>query len=74
MYLAASESALNTILVRAEGQLHMPIYFVSQNLNYTPLEKLVYALVMSVRNLRLYFFDHRVEVLTTMPNDRLYID
>ncbi|KAL6552673.1 hypothetical protein OROHE_008037 [Orobanche hederae] len=72
LYLAASEVALSAILVRAEGQDHLPIYYVSQALHdakvrYTPLEKLAYALIMSVRKLRPYFFDHQVEVLTTLP-------
>lgn len=34
-------------------------------MRYSPLEKLAYALIMSVHKLRLYFFDHSVEVLTT---------
>lgn len=46
LYLAASDSALSSaVLIRAEGQFHLPIYFVRETLNdaelkYPPLEML----------------------------------
>lgn len=63
LYLVASEIALSSVLVRVDCQTHLPIYYVSQAFNvteqcYTPLEKLAYALVMSMCKLRPYFFDH----------------
>lgn len=71
LYLMASETALGSVLVRAKGQTHLPIYFIRQALNESeqrcpPLEKLA-TLVMSVRKLRPHFFDHQVEVLTSLP-------
>ncbi|XP_071700464.1 uncharacterized protein [Rutidosis leptorrhynchoides] len=47
----------------------MPIYFVSKalsgsELNYLPIEKLVYALVVTARRLRRYFQAHSITVLT----------
>ncbi|XP_071708616.1 uncharacterized protein [Rutidosis leptorrhynchoides] len=50
----------------------MPIYFVSKalsgsELNYRPIEKLVYALVVTARRLRRYFQAHPITVLTDQP-------
>ncbi|XP_071688186.1 uncharacterized protein [Rutidosis leptorrhynchoides] len=50
----------------------MPIYFVSKalsgsELNYLPIEKLVYALVVTSRRLRRYFQAHQIMVLTDQP-------
>ncbi|XP_071689158.1 uncharacterized protein [Rutidosis leptorrhynchoides] len=50
----------------------MPIYFVSKalsgsELNYHPIEKLVYALVVTARRLRRYFQAHPITVLTDQP-------
>ncbi|XP_071739160.1 uncharacterized protein [Rutidosis leptorrhynchoides] len=50
----------------------MPIYFVSKalsgsELKYLPLEKLVYALVVTSRRLRRYFQAHPITVLTDQP-------
>ncbi|XP_071699307.1 uncharacterized protein [Rutidosis leptorrhynchoides] len=47
----------------------MPIYFISKalsgsELNYLPIEKLVYALVITSRRLRRYFQAHPITVLT----------
>lgn len=72
LYLAASESMLSVVLFRAEGQDHPLIYFVNETLNdaelrYLTLEKLAYTLVMSVRKLCSYFFDHHIEILTLLP-------
>ncbi|XP_071728161.1 uncharacterized protein [Rutidosis leptorrhynchoides] len=50
----------------------MPIYFVSKvllggELNYRPIEKLVYALVVTARCLHRYFQAHPITVLTDQP-------
>ncbi|XP_071686927.1 uncharacterized protein [Rutidosis leptorrhynchoides] len=50
----------------------MPVYFVSKTLtssevNYSPIEKLVYALVHTARRLRRYFQAHPIVVLTDQP-------
>ncbi|XP_071686703.1 uncharacterized protein [Rutidosis leptorrhynchoides] len=50
----------------------MPIYFVSKalsgsELNYLPIEKLLYALFVTSRRLRRYFQAHPITVLTDQP-------
>ena len=64
LYVAASHSAVSAALVqeKLEGQTkkQVPIYFVSEVLslskkNYTELEKVLYAVLMASRKLRLLF-------------------
>jgi hypothetical protein len=55
----------------------VPIYFVSEALSgskkyYSEMEKICYAMVMSVRKLRHYFEAHRVRVLTNQLLNDIY--
>ncbi|XP_071708318.1 uncharacterized protein [Rutidosis leptorrhynchoides] len=57
LYLAVSKEAVSSVLVAERGDAQMSIYFVSKalsgsELNYLPIEKLVYALVVTARRLR----------------------
>nr|GEU63509.1 hypothetical protein [Tanacetum cinerariifolium] len=50
MYLAASKEAINAVLMTKRNGKQVPVYFVSralqgQEINYTPMEKLILALV-----------------------------
>nr|GEW90640.1 reverse transcriptase domain-containing protein [Tanacetum cinerariifolium] len=50
MYLAAAKEAISTVLLTERDEKQMPIYFVSRALqglevNYTPMEKLILALI-----------------------------
>ncbi|XP_071718481.1 uncharacterized protein [Rutidosis leptorrhynchoides] len=70
LYLTTSKEAISSFLVTDRGQMH--VYFVSKALsgsevNYTPMEKLVYALVHTARRLRRYFQAHPIVVLTDQP-------
>ncbi|XP_071714004.1 uncharacterized protein [Rutidosis leptorrhynchoides] len=54
----------------------MSIYFVSKELsgsklNYLPIEKLVYALVVTARRLRRYFQAHPITILIDQPIRKL---
>ncbi|XP_016172869.1 uncharacterized protein LOC107615299 [Arachis ipaensis] len=65
LYLAITDEALAAVLVREEGKIQQPIYFVSKalqgaELRYNKLEKLAYALLTSSRRLRQYFQGHQV--------------
>ncbi|XP_071704471.1 uncharacterized protein [Rutidosis leptorrhynchoides] len=69
LYLAVSKEAVSSVLIAERGDAQMPIYFVSKalsgsELNYLPIEKLVYALVVTARRLRMYFQAHPITVLT----------
>jgi hypothetical protein len=55
------------------------IYFVSDahtrsKKYYSEMEKICYAIVMSVRKLRQYFEAHRVKVLTNQPLNNIFIN
>ncbi|XP_019178365.1 PREDICTED: uncharacterized protein LOC109173578 [Ipomoea nil] len=72
LYLAASCKAVSSVLVREEERVQHPVYYVSRSLKaaesrYTALEKIVYALVITVRKLAPYFQAHTVRVLTDQP-------
>ncbi|XP_074576213.1 uncharacterized protein LOC141832648 [Curcuma longa] len=76
MYLAASDSAASSVLVKQEGQSQQPIYFSSHLLKdaetrYSNLEKLAWMLVLSMRKLRPYFLSHPVTVMTNSNLGRL---
>lgn len=58
LYLAMSENAVSSVLVREEAKIHKPIYYVSKMFQrakrmYLEIEKLALALVISARKLRL---------------------
>ena len=66
------EWAVSSVLVKeAEGK-HLPIYYVSKILldaetRYPEVERLVLALMVTVRRLRPYFSAYKVVVLTNQP-------
>ncbi|XP_071718801.1 uncharacterized protein [Rutidosis leptorrhynchoides] len=70
LYLTTSKVAISSILVADMGQ--MLVYFVtkalsSNQVNYPPIENLVYVLVHSARRLRTYFQAHSIVVFTDQP-------
>ncbi|XP_071739718.1 uncharacterized protein [Rutidosis leptorrhynchoides] len=72
IYLAASYEAIGSVLIADRGKTQMSVYFVSKVLqngevNYSAMEKLVCALMHTVRRLRRYFLAHPIQVLTDQP-------
>jgi ribonuclease HI len=76
LYVAASHSAVSAALVqeKLEGQnkKQVPVYFVSEVLslskkNYTELEKVLYAVLMTSRKLRHYFQAYHIIVPSSQP-------
>jgi hypothetical protein len=72
LYLAVSQTAVSSVLVREESSKQRPVYFTSKVLHgaeerYPRIEKLAYALVISAQRLRPYFQAHVVRVLTECP-------
>ena len=73
LYLAVSEAAMSGALVKeCNDGVQRSIYYVSHPFtksekNYTPLEKLAYALVTTARKLRPYFQAHTIVVVTDQP-------
>ncbi|GJT49457.1 reverse transcriptase domain-containing protein [Tanacetum coccineum] len=76
MYLAAAKEAINAVLMTERGGKQLPVYFVSRALrgpeiNYTPMEKLVLALLSASRQLKRYFQAHTIVVITDQPIKQL---
>ncbi|GJY36921.1 reverse transcriptase domain-containing protein [Tanacetum coccineum] len=72
MYLAAAKEAISAVLMMERDGKQMPIYFVSHALqgpevNYTPMEKLILALVSASKRLKRYFQAHTIVVITDQP-------
>ena len=71
MYLSVSDHAVSAVLLRDRG-MQQPVYYISKTLvdtetRYLPLEKLVLALVHTMRKLPHDFQAHTVFVLTEYP-------
>ncbi|GJT16463.1 reverse transcriptase domain-containing protein [Tanacetum coccineum] len=76
MYLAAAKEAIIAVLMTERGGKQLPVYFVSRALrgpeiNYTPMEKLVLALLSASRRLKRYFQAHIIVVITDQPIKQL---
>ena len=72
LYLAQSEDAISSVLVRIQDSEHKPIYYLSKALSgaetrYMEIEKFAYALVHTARKLKPYFKSHKIIVLTSEP-------
>ncbi|GJT81423.1 reverse transcriptase domain-containing protein [Tanacetum coccineum] len=72
IYLAAAKEAISTVLMTERDGKQMPIYFVSRALqgpeiNYTPMEKLILALVSASKRLKRYFQANTIIVITDQP-------
>nr|GEU49856.1 reverse transcriptase domain-containing protein [Tanacetum cinerariifolium] len=72
MYLAAAKEAISAVLMTERDRKQMPIYFVSRALqglevNYTPMKKLILALVNASKRPGRYFQAHTKVVITDQP-------
>ncbi|XP_026429022.1 uncharacterized protein LOC113324984 [Papaver somniferum] len=72
MYIAATEDAVNAVLVKTNTKVEQSIYYVIKTLNpaernYTKIEKLILALVWATQKLRTYFLTHHVRVPCKAP-------
>ncbi|GKA37174.1 reverse transcriptase domain-containing protein [Tanacetum coccineum] len=80
VYLVAAKEAVSAVLMTEREAKQMPIYFVSRALqgleiNCTPMEKLVLALVHASKRLKRYFQAHPLIVITDQPiKQTLFID
>ncbi|XP_042385760.1 uncharacterized protein LOC121977237 [Zingiber officinale] len=79
IYLSSTEYAIGSALVRQEGGIQQPVYFLSHILKdvesrYTGLEKLAYALVLAARRLRPYFLAHSIIVMTNSALGRVLLN
>ena len=71
-YIAMAPYAVSLVLIRVNGGVQRPVYYVSKSLHeaemrYLPLEKAILAIVLGIRKLPYYFQAHTVVVLTQLP-------
>ena len=72
LYLAISQTAVSSALIREELQIQRPIYYTSQafqgtEARYPRIEKLVFTLIIASRKLCPYFQVHTILVMTDQP-------
>ncbi|XP_022158589.1 uncharacterized protein LOC111025045 [Momordica charantia] len=77
LYLAVSDSAVSSALIKQEGVRQSPIYYTNKAMieadtRYPQMEKLALALVTAARRLRSYFQAHTVVVLTNLPLKNIF--
>ena len=69
LYIAVSQAAISTALVKDEGGSQRPVYFISRAFRgaeerYPRMEKLAFALITTAWKLKPYFQAHTIVVLT----------
>ncbi|XP_024026659.1 uncharacterized protein K02A2.6-like [Morus notabilis] len=72
LYISVSQHAVSSVLIKEEGKVQLPIYYVSKRLlvaesRYSEMERLAIALMIASRKLRHYFQSHTIRVLTNHP-------
>ncbi|GAA0156793.1 hypothetical protein LIER_14197 [Lithospermum erythrorhizon] len=72
LYLAVSESALSSVMIREKDKVQWSVYFVSRLMRgaetrYPLTEKMVFALIVAARKLKHYFEANPIEVITDQP-------
>ena len=75
LYIAVSQAAVSAALVKDEGGLQRPTYFISRAFQgaeerYPRMEKLAFTLITAARKLKPYFQAHTIVVLTNQPLKR----
>ena len=71
-YIAMAPHTVSLVLIRTDGGVQRPVYYVSKSLHeaevhYLPLEKEILAVVNATQKLPHYFQVHTVVVLTQHP-------
>ena len=71
-YIAVAPHDISLVLIRIDGGIQRPVYYVSKSLHeakvcYLPLEKAILAVVHATRKLPHYFQAHTIVVLTQLP-------
>ncbi|XP_075649974.1 uncharacterized protein LOC142620496 [Castanea sativa] len=71
-YIVVAYHTVTLVLIRVDGGVQRPVYYVSKSLHeaevhYLSLEKAILAMVDAIRKLPHYFYSHSVVVLTQLP-------
>ena len=68
LYLAVSNTIVSSTLIREEGNIHKPVYYISQafqgaEASYPMMEKIAFALLVASRKLYPYFQAHPIVIM-----------
>ena len=71
-YIAMASHAVSLVLVRVDGGVQRPVYYVSKSLHevkvrYLPLENAILAVVHAIHKLPHYFQSYTIVILTQLP-------
>ena len=72
LYLTVSNTIVSSALIREEGNVQKPIYYISQafqgvEASYPRMEKIGFALLVAFRKLRPYFQAYPIVIMTDQP-------
>ena len=72
LYLAVSNTAISSTLIREERNIQKPVYYTSQafqgaKASYPRMEKIAFALLVACKKLHPYFQAHHIVVMTDQP-------
>ncbi|GAA0149405.1 hypothetical protein LIER_08586 [Lithospermum erythrorhizon] len=76
LYLAISEGAISSVLIRETDGTQKPVYYISHILhgaeeNYPLIDKFAFTVVISTRKLKIYFESHPIKVITNQPLNKV---
>ena len=71
-YIVVAPFAVSLVLIRVDGCVQRPVYYVSKSLHeadvsYLPLEKVILVVVYGTCKLPHYFQSHTIVILTQLP-------
>ncbi|GJW29467.1 reverse transcriptase domain-containing protein [Tanacetum coccineum] len=71
-YLFAAHGVVSAVLLTDRDSVQTPVYFISKalqqtELNYSPMEKMILALVCVAKRMRRYFQAHPIAMITDQP-------
>ncbi|GAA0171764.1 hypothetical protein LIER_25724 [Lithospermum erythrorhizon] len=76
LYLAISDVAVSSVILREVEGIQKPIYYVSHVLRdaeerYPIIDKVAFTFIISARKLKAYFESHPIQVVTDQPLNRV---
>ena len=72
LYLAVSNTAISSALIKEEGNVQKPVYYTSKafqgvEASYPRMEKIAFTLLVASRKLHPYFQAHLIVIMTDQP-------